>query len=307
MNLPRINLQHIVAFYFVAHEKSFSAASRRLCITEPGVHQQIKALELQFGVRLVYVKKKRACLTRVGEKLLSYAEEFFNQAVLTENFLKNYQLSTLHLGIAASLMTYLTPIINRFKELQPAVQVTIREGPSVVLGEELADFKHDICLIGTLNLFEDKLRVFRIPQVEQMVFVASPQHPLAHGEPVKWEDLARHPFIIQPEGSMAREIVERHFRERGLKPIIAAEVYNLGCIQALVRERKGIALMFMPNALEDVTAGRLKVIPLIDGEIRLGIDILMNRETTLSPVVEAFLKVIGDYFHFDPYQVPVAS
>ena len=302
----QINPQQIISFYFVGVEKSFSTASERLCISEPAIHQQIRALELQFGVRLVYVKKKRACLTKTGEKLFGYAEEFFSQAMMTENFLKGYRLNNLHIGIAGTLLMYLMPIIDKFKESHPTVQVTIHEGPSIILAEELADFKHDICLIGSLNRFDERLRVLRIPEVEQMVFVASPQHPLAKASTVEWEDLVRYPFIAQHKGSVAREVLGQHFKERGLTPSVGTEVDNLECIKGLAREMRGIALMFLPNVRDDLALGRLKIIPLLDGEIRLGIDIVMNRELAMSPVLEAFLKVIREYFHYDPYQISSA-
>lgn len=293
-----INPQHIISFYYVGAEKSFSSASERLCVTEPAVHQQIKALEVQFGVKLIYVKKKRACLTKMGEKLFVYAEEFFNQASLTENFLKSYALSNLHVAIASSLLLDLMPVIDKFKETHPHVQVTIHEGPSLILGEELADFKHDICLIGTFNRFE-RLSVLRIPEVEEMVFVASPQHPLAKASTVKWEDVARWPLILQREGSMAREILDQHFRARGLKPTIGTEVGNPECIKGLAREMRGIALMFSPSVREDDTLGRLKIIRLEDGPIKLDVDVLMNKELAISPIAEAFLAVIRDYFRHD--------
>jgi DNA-binding transcriptional LysR family regulator len=294
----RINPQHIISFYLVGLEKSFSTASERLCISEPAVHQQIKALELQFGVKLFYVKKKRACLTKTGEKLFTYAEEFFNRATVTENFLKGYTLNNLHIAIASSLLLYLMPIIDKFKESHPNVQVSIHEGPSMVLGEELFDFKHDICLIGALDKFE-KLRVLRLPQVEEMVFVASPQHPLAKGAEVTWEDIARWPLILQREGSMAREILDQHFRVRGLKPTIGTEVGNPECIKGLAREMRGIALMFLPSVREDDALGRLKIIRLKDEPIKLDVDVLMNREIAMSPVAEAFLKTIREYFHYN--------
>ncbi|MGD0489356.1 MAG: LysR family transcriptional regulator [Syntrophorhabdales bacterium] len=299
MRPPQINLQHIISFYFVAREKSFSAASERLCITEPAVHQQIRALELQFGVRLVYVKRRRACLTKGGEELLTYAEEFFNQAMMTENFLRSYKLSNLHIGVAATLVLYLMGIMDEFKRLNPAVQITIRQGPSLILAQELADFKHDICLVGTLYTVDKRLRVFRIPEVESMAFVASPAHPLASGSPVKWEDLARHPLVMQPEGSTGRQIVSQRFQDRGLKPLIGAEVDNIEWAKELTRQNLGIALMFLPNVREEVARGSLKIVPVTDGEIKLGIDILMNRETALSPAVEAFLQVIRGHFSYD--------
>ena len=293
-----INPQHIISFYYVGAEKSFTTASERLCITEPAVHQQIRALEVQFGVKLVYVKKKRVCLTKTGERLLIYAEEFFNQAVIAESFLKSYTLSNLHVAIASSLLLYLMPIIDRFKETHPHIQITIHEGPSLILGEELADFAHDICLIGSFDRFE-RLRVLQIPEVEEMVFVVSPQHPLAQAPEVKWEDIARWPLILQREGSMAREILDQQFRARGLKPIIGTEVQNPECIKGLAREMRGLALMFLPSVREDDALGRLKIIRLVDGPIKLSVDVLMNKEMAMSPAAEAFLKVVREYFNYD--------
>ncbi|MGZ3593921.1 MAG: LysR family transcriptional regulator [Syntrophales bacterium] len=295
----RINPQHIISFYFVGLEKSFSAASGRLCVTEPAIHQQIKALELQFGVKLVYVKKKRACLTKTGEKLFTYAEEFFNKAAIIENFLKSYALTNLRLAIASSLLMYLMPVIDKFKESQPDVQVTIQEGPSMILGEELIDLKHDICLIGSFNRFE-RLRILRIPEVEEMVFVASPQHPLAKVTTLTWEDVARWPLVIQREGSMARAILDQNFRARGVKPSIGTEVGNPELMKGLARENRGIALMFLPSVRDDLALGRLTMIPLADGPIKLDIDVLMNRELAMSPIAEIFLKVIKEYFHYSP-------
>jgi DNA-binding transcriptional LysR family regulator len=300
---PQVNLQHIITFYFVAREESFSSASEKLCITEPAVHQQIRGLELHYGIKLIYVKKKRAHLTKAGEKLLSYAEILFNHAIATENFLKSYRVSNLHVGIAGTLVVYLMGIIDKFKELYPTVQVIIRQGPSGVLAEELAHFRHDICLVGSLPHVDEGLRVLRIPEVERMVFVTSPEHPLAGGPAATWEDLAHYPLIIQHEGSCAREIVHRHFASRHLEPFVGAEIDNVECAKGLARQNKGIALMFLPNVKEELTLGSLRIIPVVDGDIRLGIDIIMNREAGLSPVMEAFLTVVRQHFNYEPSQI----
>jgi DNA-binding transcriptional LysR family regulator len=298
MRSTQINLQHVISFYFLAKEKSFSTASEKLFITQPAVTQQIRALELQFGVKLVNVKKKRVYLTKAGEKLFDIAGELLNQAITAENFLKGYRLNNLHIGIAGTLMVYLMDIIDKFKELYPSMQVTVRQGPSLVLVEELLDFRHDICIIGTLAKADEKLRIFRIPKVERMVFVASPESGLAGGHRVTWEDLIHHPLIIQSEGSLAREIVLQHFRSRGLKPLIGAEVDNIECAKKLAEQKKGIALMFLPNIREEITKGTLTIIPVEDSEIRLGIDILMNKETASSAVMDAFLNIIKEHFNY---------
>jgi DNA-binding transcriptional LysR family regulator len=297
MKPPQVNLQHIISFYYLAKEKSFSEAAEKLFVTQSAVTQQIKALEVQFGVKLVNVKKKRVYLTKAGERLFVYAEEFLNHAMMLENFLKSYRLNNLYIGISGTLMLYLMGIIDKFKEIYPSVQVTVREGPSQMLVDELLDFRHDICLVGPLANLSERLNIFQIPKVEKLVFVANPEYRMAIEVPIKWKDLACHPLIIQSEGSVAHEIILNNFSARGLEPRIGAEVDNIEFAKALVRQKKGIALMFLPNIREELAQGTLTIIPVEDSELRLGIDVLTNKEAASSAITEAFFNIIKEHFH----------
>jgi len=298
VNLPQINVQQLISFYSVAKEQSFSAASEKLFITQPAVTQQIKALEVQFGVKLINVKRKRVHLTKAGERLFDYAKEVINHLTLVENFLKSYTVNNLQIGVAFTLTLYLTPIIDKFKELYPSVKVVVREGPSLKLIEDLLDFKLDICLVGTLREMNKKLQVLRIPQVERVVLVANPSYPLAKKRQVKWEDLVDYPLIIPPEGSIARERILEHFRSRNLNPLIGAEVDNVECAKELTRQKKGLALMFLPNIKKELALRKLKIIPVADSEIKIGIDIARNKEMGFSPLSNAFLSVIEKHFAY---------
>ncbi|MBI5585042.1 MAG: LysR family transcriptional regulator [Deltaproteobacteria bacterium] len=297
MGVFQLNLHQVISFYFLAKEQSFSKAAERLAITQPAVTQHIRGLEVQFGVKLINLKKKRVTLTRAGERLVPYAEELFNQAVMTENFLKSYRFSNVSVGIASPLMYYFTALIDHFKALYPSIRVSIREGSSLPLVEELLDFKHDICIVGVLSLQTERLRLFRIPTEEQLVLVTSPNYPLPSDTPVTWAQLASHPLIIHSEGSASRAIILHQFKKRRLKPQIGTEVNNIGLAKELALQRKGVAFMFEPNVREEVADGRLKIIPVEDGEIRMGaIDVVVNQGERLSPAVESFLMLIKGHF-----------
>jgi DNA-binding transcriptional LysR family regulator len=283
----------------VATLRSFSATSEKLFITQSAVTQQIKALETQYGVKLIHVKRKRVYLTKAGGRLVNYAEEFFNHVMMVENFLKSYRINNLQIGVACTLTLYLTPVIDKFKELYPSIRVSVREGPSLIIIDELLDFNFDICLVGTLKAPNKRLHVTSIPNVEKMVLVASPDYPLAQRTGVKLEDLVAYPLIIQSEGSVAREAILEHFRSKNLNPLIGAEVDNIECAKELARQQKGVAFMFMPNVREEVARKNLKIIPVIDGEIVLGIDIVLNQEIPLSSVTESFLSIVKKYFYFN--------
>jgi len=291
-----MNLQHVVTFYFVAREKSFHAAAEKLFITQPAVTQQIHALEVQFGVKLIHIKKKRAYLTRAGEQLLTYAEELFNQIMVTENYLKSYRLTNINIGIASQLTVLLTGLIDRFKDRQPSVRLSVREASSGVLAEELLNFKHDICFVGPLPRVSERLSMIRIPQAERIVFVASPDYPLSSKEEITWQDLVKYPLIIPGEGSAAREIAFENFRKRDLQPLIGAQVDNIECAKRLVLQKKGIAFMVLFNIRDELARNDLKILNVAGTDIRIDVDILMNPEIALSPVAESFLSLARERF-----------
>jgi DNA-binding transcriptional LysR family regulator len=301
----QLSLHQVISFYFLAKEQSFSRAAELLAITQPAVTQHVRGLEVQFGVKLVSIKKKRVKLTKAGEKLLPYAEELFNQAILTENFLKGYRFNHISVGISSPLVFFFTAIIDHFKEIYPMVRISIREGSSRPMMEELLDFKLDICMIGVLFPYDERVRLFRIPVNEQLVFVAAPGYPLPLDKPVKWTQLATHPLIIQPEGSASRATLLDHFKRRGLKPLIGAEVNNMELAKQLARQKKGIAFMFETNIVEEVENKRLNIIGVEDGKICMGaIDVLVNKEDRLSPTVEALLALTKIHFGGNVFEMP---
>ena len=297
VKLPQVNTQQLVSFYFVAKEESFSAASEKLFVSQPAVTQQIKALEAQFGVKLFNVKRKRVHLTPAGQRLVSYAEEIINHILTAENFLKGYRLNNLHIGVSTTLMGYLTPVLDKFKELYSSVRISVKDGPSLTLVNDLLEFRCDVCLVGTLQEVNKKLQVRRGPEVEKMVLVANPDYPLVGKGEVKWEDFVDHPLILQSEGSMAREAMLAHFAARNLNPLIGAEVDNIECCKELARQKKGVAFMFLPNVVEEVARRQLAIIPVTDGEIKLGIDIVWNEEMGASPILNGFLEVVERHFN----------
>lgn len=299
------NLHHLIAFFFLAKERSFSKAAEQLSVTQSAVSHQIRGLEKQFGVKLVNIKKKRVYLTKAGERLLPYAEDLYNQALLTKNFLQNYQSNHISVGIASTLVIFLTPLIGYFKELHPSIRIFIQEGPSHTLVEELLDFKLDICFSGVLFPYNEKLRLYRMTVEEQIFLVAAPEYPLPCDKPVKWAQLSAHPLVIQSEGSAARTILFNNFKKRGFQPVIGAEVSNLELAKQLALQKKGVAVMFETNIREEIANGRLKIIRVEDDEIKMGaIDVLVNKEDRPSPAVEYFLKAAKKYFKGNLTEMP---
>jgi DNA-binding transcriptional LysR family regulator len=297
MGRLQLNLHQVISFYFLAKEQSFSGAAEQLGITQPAVTQHVRGLEVQFGVNLVNVKKKRIKLTKAGERLYSYAEELYNQALVTDKFLKGYRYSNISIGISSHMMFYFTALIDHFKERFPSIRISIQEGSSLWLLKELLDFKHDISIIGWQARYSDKIHRIRIALEEQLVFVASPDYEMVSDRPLSWAELNSHPLIIPSEGSSAREVILHQFKKRGLVPSIGAEVSNTAMAKQLACQRKGLALMFEPNVRQEVASNELRIVQVGEGDIRVGgVDVLLRRKDPPSPAVDSLLLLIREQF-----------
>jgi DNA-binding transcriptional LysR family regulator len=299
MKALKVNVDQLITFYFIAKEGSITEASELLCLSQPAVTMQVSTLQKYFGVKLINVKKKRVHLTKAGEELFSYAEEIYRSAVKAESLLVGYRNSNLRLGISGALTLFLIPVVDRFKELYPTVRLTIREGRTRNLTAELLDFQHDLCIVGAVNAEQKELQVFRIPGIEKMVLVASPDDELARKKTVTWKELAGYPLILLGEGSAARDRILNEFENRGLTPLIAADIDSIEGMKQLIAAGKGVGLMFPPNVWQEIKLGKLTSVPLEGGELQIDIDVAINRDVSLSPPAERFLALIGEHFVCD--------
>ena len=299
MKPPKTNLQHLISFYLISVEQSFVSAADKLCLTQPAVTMHIKALEQQFGIKLFSVKKKRVSLTEAGEKLFGYAKNIFDQATAAEEYLLGFRQNYLRVGIACSATLHLMPLFALFNDKNPLIKVVVREAPSLKLIEEIVDFQHDLCFVGSsIVSIPACLKVLNTPDRSEMVLVTSPKNVIFDQKEIKWKDVTDHPLILQREGSAARSALLNFLQSQGLSPTIAVEVDNIESGKLLAIQNKGIAFMFLPNVESEVTAGKLAIVPVGQDQINVGTDIILHEDVIGSPVIKKFLTVVEEYFEY---------
>ena len=91
MNVHDLNLHQLRIFRTVAEHKSYSRAAAELYLSQPGVSQQVRALERSVGLPLIEKVGRRIRLTEAGTELLGYSERIF--ALLDETRLVMEELS----------------------------------------------------------------------------------------------------------------------------------------------------------------------------------------------------------------------
>ena len=293
METVKVNLDNVIAFLFVAKEKSFSGAAAQLFLTQPAVTTKIKGLERQFGVKLFMSSGKDLQLTEVGRQILPLAEEVYKKSKEIEQEMSSFKESkkgVLRLGAARSIaQTYLPILVNRFSEHFPNIRIIVTEGPSHEIIQKISELKHDLAIIPKVPL-SPKFVAHTISS-EKMEFVASGGHPLAHRNHIPIQELLRQPFIIQGEGSATRMAVLDIFERNKVTPNIALEAENQEMIKTFLLAGKGIALIFPAVVKDELEKGLLRVLNVESASIFIDVQLVFLAGPVLSPSAKGFTEM----------------
>lgn len=127
-----MEMNHLRYFYEVAKAGSFTAASKRLRISQPSLSKSVAQLEDREGVRLLDRGKKGVTLTPMGEMAYAKCEGIFKELDDLSDQMRGGILrceGPLKMGISDHLANYLfPPILSAFHGKHPKVVPDIYTG-----------------------------------------------------------------------------------------------------------------------------------------------------------------------------------
>jgi DNA-binding transcriptional LysR family regulator len=133
-----INLWQVQVFQVVAETGSFSAAAIRLHLTQPGVSQQIRALETHLGTKLFIRRGHGVELTAAGYDLLDPARRLLHLSEMTERTVMSRRSEVsgrIRLGCCVSSAPYtIGSWLYEFRSKFPEVSVQLEHtepGPMI--------------------------------------------------------------------------------------------------------------------------------------------------------------------------------
>src|SRR6201987_5954984 len=110
--MRRFNLDRLRTFPEVIAQGNFSAAARRLNLTQPAVSLHIRELEQRFGVRLVERMGGRPYAPAPGIRLLEHAERLFRECDAFSSTMRRFRegwLGRVHGGTTLTALTSQLP------------------------------------------------------------------------------------------------------------------------------------------------------------------------------------------------------
>ena len=205
-----LNLDQLRTLLEVLDLGSFSAAARRLNLTQPAVSLQIRELERRFGVRLIERMGKQAHATAPGRELVEAAQRIFRDCDLAEAAMRRFRegwIGRVHIGTTNTAMTYaLPPILRRLRLDHPGIDLLVTNMPTRDSVEHIIQNKIDLALV-TLPVEEKKLKI--TPLRREMLVAILPAGTRDVPDEITPDYVARQPLLIEYARGAVHALVMR--------------------------------------------------------------------------------------------------
>jgi LysR family transcriptional regulator, low CO2-responsive transcriptional regulator len=279
------------AFDATARTGSMSAAARLLGIRQPTVSAHIAALEQRFKLELFLRLARGVQLTHFGQALhevtnrIYRAEEQAAQLLLSAR--SQYEG---HLRICAIGPHNVVPMIRRYRELHPNIQIAVSVGDSRKIVERILDNRDDL---GLLLHAVDDARIHCVPYRRQpLVVFASRTHALAARPSLMLADLQGQEFVLREEGSQTRSVFEAGLAGAGVQVRSALEMGSREAVREAVAQGLGLGVVAQTAFVPDP---RLALLRIQDMALFTHVHVICLKERQSAPLVSQFLSVVVDF------------
>jgi DNA-binding transcriptional LysR family regulator len=290
-----MDLMQLEMFVAAAELRSVQRASERVFRTQPAVSMAIRKLEEEIGSPL-FDRSSRGNyqLTAAGEVLFAHAKRLLglrDEALTHVRELQSLEEGRVRIGANESAGNYLLPrLIEAFRRKYPKVRIDVTRQNSRQLIHDIRDNMVDLALI---SFAPDEKDIEATPVMkDQLVLIASADHPITKKEKVAVRDLGGESFIAHTVTSQSRQKVVEAFRSTDTPLRIVMEVAMIETIKKLVAMRMGIAFVPEMSVQDEIGRGELVRVPVDGLQYERTLFLARRRTDTHSHAAREFAETV---------------
>ena len=286
-------ITQLQAFIEVARARSVSRAADALFLTQPALTARIQGLERDLSAQLFVRTPRGMRLTEAGEVFLPFAVRSLETLADGRRLVNAFErggAGRLSLGAAPAVSTYVLPaVLKRFSISHPRVAVSVKTGHSEEILELVLREQAHLGLVRALRhpdivstpLYEDRL-----------ILVSEPAHRFAKAGRMALEEIVDEQLVLFDRTSSYTQLTNALFRGAGVVPVGYMELDNIDAAKKMVQQGFGVALLPHTAVADELEAGSLTEIEIVDAEpVRRQIVAIRRRDGgAASGTVGAFLS-----------------
>lgn len=294
--LNRLRMRQIALILAIDDQRTLRAAAGQLGLTQPAATKMLHELEDALGQRLFDRVGRGLKLNTAGERVTGHFRSIRGSMEAL-----NRELGELRLGdagkfsvgsIMAASPGRLCDALLGLKAQFPMLAMEIAVDTSDRLLAQLRDGVLEV-VIGRMVTAAGIDCTFTAIEDERIVVVVGNDHPLARKRRVEFEALLDYPWILQPQGSPMRDVIEREFRDHhAALPKGLMETGSILTTINLIQRSDLVAVIPESVAERDARHGVLQILPYTFRQKLETYGSLVPRERPLSKPAAHFLELL---------------
>jgi DNA-binding transcriptional LysR family regulator len=298
--LKNVTFRQLRVFNAVARHLSFAKAAETLHVSAPAITMQIKELEAEVGMPLFERQGRKVSLTTSGEYLLVYARKMLALLKDAEDAaarLQRIQTGKLTIGMVDTTTYFIPAMLRKFLNEHEGIELVLKVGNRLELIQWLQNSEVDIAIMGSPP---SEISVRAEPfAANPLVFVASPEHPLAGESGLQAEDLRQQSFIVREQGSGTRSAMEAFFSQARFQPRFSMELQSNDAIKQAVKANLGLSFLSLHTIGLELQATQLSILDVRGSPVVRAWHVVHTLSKLLSPAAEAFRYFVLEHGESD--------
>ena len=292
-----VTLRQLQIFEAIGRLKNFSRVAEELFLTQSTVSTQVKHLTELVGMPLVEVVGRKTYLTQAGEILHHACQDVINRldnAEMAFADLQGIKTGTLKLSVISTAKYFAPEVLGKFWQQYPGIEVSLEVNNKENILQRLINNEDDLYILGH-NPPKD-LDIHSIAFASNPIYVmASKEHPLAkENKRVSLKQLNEYPLIFREPGSGIRDVIEKLFATKGIKPNVRMILSNNEAIKHALIGQLGISVLSLHTILLEGENGPIALLDVEGFPVQRNWHVVYRKGKELSVVAQSFVDFLTE-------------
>ncbi|MEO1552027.1 MAG: LysR family transcriptional regulator [Pseudomonadota bacterium] len=244
-----IELRDMQLLVALSRHRHFARAARECGLSQPAFSMRIRNLEAHLGSAIVRRGNRLEGFTDEGHIVLRWARKLLDDARAMEQELqsaKGVLSGRLTIGVVPTALAFGASLPIRLAKSHPRIRTQIKSASSLQILTGLEDGSIDVGITYADGVPEDLMR--QDPLYDESYMLVAPRDiaPRREGE-ASWAEAATLPLSLLVPEMQNRRILDLHFAQMGLQPLVVAEVNAFSA--SILQVHAGFAATIVPQVL----------------------------------------------------------
>lgn len=253
-----MNLRSLRYFLQIVESGSFSKAADRLHVAQPALSRQIRQMEEELGVALLYRNANGVVATEAGERLLHHARRIMAECAEIPESVRGTAMTPcgdVRFGMPGTVSELLAaPLIEAARERYPKVRIRVVEAMSGYILDWLRRGDVDLAMLYATS-DPSGLVVHCGLSEEIFLFAAKGMETGLAGDVASLSEVVQLPLVIPGPGHGLRDLLDGAALTEGLPLASTIEIDSYNQIKKVVMRGLGFGILPLTAINREVQEG----------------------------------------------------